>query len=213
MLALLTDEILRDRMPDLAPADWRKRLRNIAAAVQSAYRDYPGSAAFVLSRSANRLAQPNALLIRDTIFAALAQAGLREPQQQEMLILFSVITLGNIVVAEIPACGRALNGDGADTGRGRIVARDRYTDPDDREHRRRDLTSIDLGEALHAAHGVGRSVPSEMRAVHPPERLFHGERYLHQLDIAAVGVARIEQKEALATGHSAAEGDVVTLAR
>lgn len=100
MLALLTDEILRDRMPDLTPADWQERLRNIAAAVQSAYRDYPGSAAFILSRSANRLAQPNALLVRDAIFAALAQAGLGEPQQQEVLILFSVITLGNIVVAE-----------------------------------------------------------------------------------------------------------------
>lgn len=104
MLALLTDEILRDRMPDLAPAGWESRLRNIATAVQLAYRDYPGSASFILSRSANRLEQPNALRIREAIFGALAQAGLDRDRQEEFLILFSVVVLGNVVVAEsLPA--------------------------------------------------------------------------------------------------------------
>lgn len=100
MLALLTDELLRGRMPDLSPPDWETRLRNVAEAVQLAYRDYPGSAAFILSRSANRLEQPNALLVREAIFDALAQAGLDQGQQEEMLILFSVVVLGNVVVAE-----------------------------------------------------------------------------------------------------------------
>jgi AcrR family transcriptional regulator len=100
MLALLTDEILRDRMPDLSVANWRTRLRNIAIAVQRAYRDYPGSAAFILSRSANRLAQPNALRVREAIFEALREAGLERNRQEEMLVLFSVIVLGNVVVAE-----------------------------------------------------------------------------------------------------------------
>lgn len=100
MLALLTDEILRDRMPDLSAADWRTRLRTIATAVQRAYRDYPGSAAFILSRSANRIAQPNALRVREAIFEALRDAGLERHRQEEMLVLFSVIVLGNIVVAE-----------------------------------------------------------------------------------------------------------------
>lgn len=100
MLALLTDEILRDRMPDLSAADWRTRLRNIAMAVQSAYRDYPGSAVFILSRSANRLEQPNALRVRNAIFDALEEAGLDKSWRDEMLILFSVIVLGNVVVAE-----------------------------------------------------------------------------------------------------------------
>ncbi|MBA2933696.1 TetR/AcrR family transcriptional regulator C-terminal domain-containing protein [Sphingomonas sp. CGMCC 1.13654] len=100
MLALLTDEILRDRMPDLSATDWRTRLRNIAAAVQSAYRDYPGSAAFILSRSANRLGQPNALRVRTAIFGALEEAGLDRHRQEEILVLFSVIVLGSVVVAE-----------------------------------------------------------------------------------------------------------------
>jgi len=100
MLALLTDEMLRGRMPDLSPVDWESRLRNVAEAVQLAYRDYPGSASFILSRSANRLEQPNALRIRQAIFDAFAQAGLDQDQQEEFLILFSVVVLGNVVVAE-----------------------------------------------------------------------------------------------------------------
>jgi AcrR family transcriptional regulator len=109
MLALLTDEIMRDRMPDLSDADWRARLRAIAGAVQGAYRGYPGSAAFILSRSANRLEQPNALCIREAIFGALQQAGLSKARQEEMLILFSVVTLGNVVVAEsLPADDREM---------------------------------------------------------------------------------------------------------
>jgi AcrR family transcriptional regulator len=109
MLALLTDEILRDRMPDLSAADWRTRLRNIATAVQRAYRDYPGSAAFILSRSANRLEQPNALSVREAIFDALEEAGLEKSCRDEMLILFSVIVLGNVVVAEsLPSDERAM---------------------------------------------------------------------------------------------------------
>ncbi|PHP19593.1 TetR family transcriptional regulator [Sphingobium sp. IP1] len=100
MLALLTDEILRGRMPDLSAPDWESRLRSIARAVHMAYRDFPGSAAFILSRSANRLDLPNALAIRRAIFAALAEAGLTQEQSEEMLVIFSVIVLGNIVVAE-----------------------------------------------------------------------------------------------------------------
>jgi AcrR family transcriptional regulator len=100
MLGLVTDEILRGRMPDLSSADWETRLRNIAAAVHLAYRDVPGSAAFILSRSANRLDQPNALRIREAIFAALEQAGLDRAQSEEILILFSVVVLGNVIVAE-----------------------------------------------------------------------------------------------------------------
>ncbi|WP_261937239.1 TetR/AcrR family transcriptional regulator [Sphingomonas bisphenolicum] len=100
MLGLLTDEILRGRMPDLSAPDWESRLRSIARAVHMAYRDFPGSAAFILSRSANRLEQPNALAIRRAIFAALAEAGLTQPQSDEMLVIFSVIVLGNVVVAE-----------------------------------------------------------------------------------------------------------------
>ena len=100
MLALLTDEILRGRMPDLSAPDWESRLRSIARAVHMAYRDVPGSAAFILSRSATRLDLPNALAIRRAIFAALAEAGLTQEQSEEMLVIFSVIVLGNIVVAE-----------------------------------------------------------------------------------------------------------------
>jgi len=100
MLGLLTDEILRGRMPDLSAPDWESRLRGIARAVYLAYRDFPGSAAFILSRSANRLEQPNALAIRRAIFAALDEAGLTRRQSEEMLVLFSVVVLGNVVVAE-----------------------------------------------------------------------------------------------------------------
>ncbi|AMK25648.1 MULTISPECIES: TetR family transcriptional regulator [Sphingobium] len=100
MLGLLTDEILRGRMPDLSAPDWESRLRSIARAVHLAYRDFPGSAAFILSRSANRLEQPNALAIRRAIFEALAEAGLTRPQSEEMLVIFSVIVLGNVVVSE-----------------------------------------------------------------------------------------------------------------
>lgn len=100
LLALLTDEVLRGRMPDLSAPDWETRLRNVARAVHLAYRDYPGSAAFILSRSANRLEQPNALRLREAIFGALQQAGLNKDQREEMLILFSVVVLGNVMVAE-----------------------------------------------------------------------------------------------------------------
>ena len=100
MLALLTDEILAGRMPDLSSPDWEVRLRGIARAVQLAYRDYPGSAAFILSRSANQLDQPRAVIIRRAIFDAFAQAGLSEAQSEEMLIIFSVVVLGNVVIAE-----------------------------------------------------------------------------------------------------------------
>lgn len=100
MLALLTDEIVRRNMPDLSPADWEERLRNIVTAVHFAYRDVPGSAAFILSRSANRLEQPHALKIREAIFGALDQAGLPPERRGEILILFSVIVLGNVIVAE-----------------------------------------------------------------------------------------------------------------
>lgn len=100
MLGLLTDEILRGRMPDLSAPDWESRLRSIARTVHLAYRDFPGSAAFILSRSANRLEQPNALAIRRAIFEALAEAGLTRQQSEEMLVVFSVIVLGNVVVAE-----------------------------------------------------------------------------------------------------------------
>ena len=86
MLALLTDEILRGRMPDLSAPDWESRLRSTAA--------------FILSRSANRLEQPNALTIRRAIFEALAEAGLTQQQSDEMLVIFSVIVLGNVVVSE-----------------------------------------------------------------------------------------------------------------
>lgn len=107
LLALLTDAVLDGRMPDLAPDDWETRLRNVAQAVQFAYREYPGSAAFILSRSANRLEQPNALKIRTALFEAFAQAGLEREQQHEMLVLFSIIVLGNVVVAEsLPDEGR-----------------------------------------------------------------------------------------------------------
>lgn len=100
MLGLLTDEILRDNMPDLSSPDWEVRLRNIIRAVHGAYYDVPGSAAFILSRSANRLEQPYALRIREAIFAALEQAGLTPSQSEEFLILFSVVVLGNVMVAE-----------------------------------------------------------------------------------------------------------------
>ncbi len=100
MLGLLTDEIMRGRMPDLSPSDWEERLRNITRAVHLAYRDYAGSAAFILSRSANRLEQPNALAIRQAIFTAFAQAGLDQRQSEEMLVIFSVVVMGNAVVAE-----------------------------------------------------------------------------------------------------------------
>ncbi|AJR25441.1 MULTISPECIES: TetR family transcriptional regulator [Sphingobium] len=100
MLALLTDEILRGRMPDLSAPDWESRLRSIARAVHMAYRDFPGSAAFILSRSANRLELPNALAIRRAIFTALEEAGLSRRQSEEVLVIFSVIVLGNVVVAE-----------------------------------------------------------------------------------------------------------------
>ncbi|MDB5686567.1 MAG: TetR family transcriptional regulator [Rhizorhabdus sp.] len=100
MLALLTDEIVRQNMPDLSPVDWEARLRNIVASVHLAYRDVPGSAAFILSRSANRLEQPHALKIREAIFGALDQAGLPPARRGEILILFSVIVLGNVIVAE-----------------------------------------------------------------------------------------------------------------
>ena len=100
MISLLTDEILHDRMPDLTARDWETRLRTIVAAVHLAYRDFPGSAAFILSRSANRLEQPHALAIRVAIFSALEQAGLNPAQREEMLILFSVVVLGNVVLAE-----------------------------------------------------------------------------------------------------------------
>lgn len=100
LLGLLTDAILRDRMPDLSAPDWESRLHNIARAVQFAYRDFPGSAAFILSRSANQLAQPNALTIRQAIFSALDQAGLTREQSEELLVIFSVVVLGNVVVAE-----------------------------------------------------------------------------------------------------------------
>jgi len=104
MLALLTDEMLRGRMPDLSARDWETRLRNIIIAVHLAYRDHPGSAAFILSRSANRLEQPNALRIREAIFSALSEAGLDQRQCEEMLILFSVVVLGNVMIAEsLPA--------------------------------------------------------------------------------------------------------------
>lgn len=100
MLALLTDEILHGRMPDLSAPHWESRLRNIARAVHMAYRDFPGSAAFILSRSANRLELPNALAIRRAIFTALDEAGLSRRQSEEVLVIFSVIVLGNVVVAE-----------------------------------------------------------------------------------------------------------------
>lgn len=100
MLGLLTDELLRGRMPDLSSEDWETRLRNIAAAVHLAYRDYPGTAAFILARSANRLAHPNALRIREAVLDALAQAGLDQRRREEMLVLFSVVILGNVMVAE-----------------------------------------------------------------------------------------------------------------
>ncbi|ARS26836.1 hypothetical protein ACFB49_23240 [Sphingomonas sp. DBB INV C78] len=109
MLGLLTDEILRARMPDLTSGDWQTRLRRIVAAVHVAYRDVPGSAGFILGRSANRLDQPHALKIRQAIFAALGQAGLDERQCEEMLILFSVVVLGNVVIAEsLPAADAQL---------------------------------------------------------------------------------------------------------
>jgi AcrR family transcriptional regulator len=82
MLARLTDEILRDRMPDLSAAD------------------PTGSAGFILSRSANRLEQPNALRVREAIFDALEEAGFDKDWQDEMLIQFPAIVLGNVVVAE-----------------------------------------------------------------------------------------------------------------
>lgn len=100
MLTLLTDEILRDRMPEMAAGSWEERLRAIATTVQLAYRDYPGSAAFILSRSANRLRDGHALQVREAIFRALRDAGLRRSQQEELLILFSVVVLGNVMVAE-----------------------------------------------------------------------------------------------------------------
>lgn len=100
MLGLLTDEILSGRMPDLSAPDWQSRLRGIARTVQLAYRDFPGSAAFILSRSANQLAQPNAALIRRAIFDAFEQAGLTRQQSEEMLVIFSVVILGNVVIAE-----------------------------------------------------------------------------------------------------------------
>ena len=100
MLGLLTDEILNGRMPDLSAPDWENRLRSIARAVHMAYRDFPGSATFILSRSANRLELPNALAIRRAIFAALEEAGLTPRQSDEMRVIFSVIVLGNVVVAE-----------------------------------------------------------------------------------------------------------------
>jgi TetR/AcrR family tetracycline transcriptional repressor len=100
MLGLLTDELLRGRMPDLSAEDWETRLRNIAGAVHLAYRDHPGSAAFILARSANRLEHPNALRIREAVLDALAQAGLDQGQREEMLVLFSVVVLGNVMVAE-----------------------------------------------------------------------------------------------------------------
>jgi AcrR family transcriptional regulator len=100
MLALLSDELLRGRMPDLSPVGWDARLRNIATAVHLAYRDHPGSAAFILARSANHLALPNAVIVRDAVLDAFTQAGLDQDQREEMLIMFSVVVLGNVMVAE-----------------------------------------------------------------------------------------------------------------
>ena len=100
MLALLTDEILASRMPDLSAASWQERLRRIADAVQLAYREFPGSAAFILSRSANQLALPRATKIRTAIFDAFREAGLSAREGEEMLVIFSVVILGNVVVAE-----------------------------------------------------------------------------------------------------------------
>ena len=94
MLALLTDEILASRMPDLSAASWQERLRRIADAVQLAYREFPGS------RSANQLALPRATKIRTAIFDAFREAGLSAREGEEMLVIFSVVILGNVVVAE-----------------------------------------------------------------------------------------------------------------
>ncbi|MBB3981971.1 AcrR family transcriptional regulator [Sphingobium fontiphilum] len=100
MLGLLTDPILDGRLPDLSAPDWKSRLRSIARSVHRAYPDFPGSAAFILSRSANRLELPNALAIRRALLTAFEEAGLTRRQGEEMLVIFSVIVFGNVVVAE-----------------------------------------------------------------------------------------------------------------
>lgn len=137
MLGLLTDEILRDRMPDLSAPDWESRLRGIARAVHLAYRDFPGSAAFILSRSADRLEQSNALAIRQAIFTALDEAGLTQRQSEEMLVIFSVVILGNVVVAE------SLSDDDARLAMQRDVVEAAFTR----------ATDMLLG-AIHAATGT-----------------------------------------------------------
>lgn len=100
MLGLLTDQILDGRLPDLSASDWESRLRSIARSVHMAYRDFPDSAAFILSRSANRLELPNALAIRRALLTAFEEAGLTRRQGEEMLVIFAVIVFGNVVVAE-----------------------------------------------------------------------------------------------------------------
>lgn len=100
MLCLLTDAILRGRLPDLSDSDWQSRLRSLARAVRLAYRDFPGSAAFILAHTPNDLSQPNALAFREAVTAALKDAGLTERQCEEMRIVFSVVVLGGVVLAE-----------------------------------------------------------------------------------------------------------------
>lgn len=100
MLSILTDEMLAESMPDLAEPSWEGRLRNIARTMLRIYRTFPGSAIFILSRSANQLDRPHALAVREALYAAFADAGLGPVQSQEMLVSFSVVVLGNVVVAE-----------------------------------------------------------------------------------------------------------------
>jgi TetR/AcrR family tetracycline transcriptional repressor len=100
MLDLLGDAIVARNPPDLSSPDWEARLRSIAKTGFEGYRLYPGLPAAILSRTLRRLDLPHAAALREAIFVALADAGLTPEQADEGYVLFSLITLGSLMMVE-----------------------------------------------------------------------------------------------------------------
>jgi TetR/AcrR family transcriptional regulator, tetracycline repressor protein len=100
MISILGDAITARNMPDLSPADWETRLRNIAKATRAAFADFPGVPATILAHAVNMPNRPHALRVRQGVLQALRDAGLSQEHVEISFVQFAVILLGSLVLIE-----------------------------------------------------------------------------------------------------------------
>jgi AcrR family transcriptional regulator len=100
MLDILSDAITARNMPDLSGADWETRLRNVVAAARGAFADFPGVPASILGHVARPVSQPHALMVRNGVLRALADAGLSPEHVEISYVQFAVMLLGSLVMFE-----------------------------------------------------------------------------------------------------------------